>query len=116
VTAVKINLPGCDVMQSGMNLLNRKNKKDKKVKDVCHPLFELAENHSKYGNGQLQNLGSSFSSMYCTVSACDVRAATLTEVFPSIFLSCKANARITCKERARHALPKLVNFFIVMCV
>jgi hypothetical protein len=30
--------------------------------------------------------------LYCTVSACDVRAATLTEVFPCFFLSCKANA------------------------
>jgi hypothetical protein len=32
--------------------------------------------------------------LYCTVSACDVRAATLTEVFPCFFLSCKANARV----------------------
>jgi hypothetical protein len=31
--------------------------------------------------------------LYCTVSACDVRAATLTEVFPCFLLSCKANAR-----------------------
>ena len=31
---------------------------------------------------------------YCTVSACVVRAATLTEVFPCFFLSCKANARV----------------------
>jgi hypothetical protein len=32
--------------------------------------------------------------MHCTVSACDVRAATLSEVFPCFFLSCKANARV----------------------
>jgi hypothetical protein len=32
--------------------------------------------------------------LYCTVSACDARAATLTEVFPCFFLSCKANARV----------------------
>jgi hypothetical protein len=32
--------------------------------------------------------------LYCTVSACDVRDATLTEVFPCFFLSCKANARV----------------------
>jgi hypothetical protein len=32
--------------------------------------------------------------LYCIVSACDVRAATLTEVFPCYFLSCKANARV----------------------
>jgi hypothetical protein len=32
--------------------------------------------------------------LYCTVSACDVRAATLTEVFPCFFLSCKTNARV----------------------
>jgi hypothetical protein len=31
---------------------------------------------------------------YCTVSACDVRAATLTEGFPCFFLCCKANARV----------------------
>jgi hypothetical protein len=30
--------------------------------------------------------------LYCTVSDCDVRAATLTEGFPYFFLSCKANA------------------------
>jgi hypothetical protein len=35
-----------------------------------------------------------FSSVYCTVSACDVRAATLTEVFLCFFLSCKANAMV----------------------
>jgi hypothetical protein len=28
------------------------------------------------------------------VSVCDVRDATLTEVFPCFFLSCKANARV----------------------
>jgi hypothetical protein len=28
------------------------------------------------------------------VSAYDVRAATITEVFPCFFLSCKANARV----------------------
>jgi hypothetical protein len=32
--------------------------------------------------------------LYCTEPACDVRAATLTEVFPCFFLSCKANARV----------------------
>jgi hypothetical protein len=32
--------------------------------------------------------------LYCTVSACDVRAATLTDVFLCFFLSCKANARV----------------------
>jgi hypothetical protein len=32
--------------------------------------------------------------LYFTVSACDIRAATLTEVYPWVFLSCKANARI----------------------
>jgi hypothetical protein len=32
--------------------------------------------------------------LYCTVSACDVRAATLTEVFQCFFLSCKAYARV----------------------
>jgi hypothetical protein len=31
---------------------------------------------------------------YCTVSACDLRAATLTEFYPCFFLSCKANARV----------------------
>jgi hypothetical protein len=42
-----------------------------------------------------------FSSVYCTVhcsgivlSACDVPAATLTEVSPWFFLTCKANARV----------------------
>jgi hypothetical protein len=28
------------------------------------------------------------------VSACDVRATTLTEVFPCVFLSCKVNAEV----------------------
>jgi hypothetical protein len=32
--------------------------------------------------------------LYFTVSAYDVRAATLSEVFPCFFLSCKANARV----------------------
>jgi Flp pilus assembly protein TadB len=32
--------------------------------------------------------------LYCTVSACDVRAATLTEGFPCFFLICKANATV----------------------
>jgi hypothetical protein len=32
--------------------------------------------------------------LYCTVSACDVRAATLVEVFPCFSLSCKVNARV----------------------
>jgi hypothetical protein len=32
--------------------------------------------------------------LYCIVSACDVCAATLTEVFPCFFLSCKANGRV----------------------
>jgi hypothetical protein len=32
--------------------------------------------------------------LYCTVSACDIRAATLTEAFPCLFLCCKANARV----------------------
>jgi hypothetical protein len=32
--------------------------------------------------------------LYCTVSACDVHAATLTEGFPFFFISCKANARV----------------------
>jgi hypothetical protein len=32
--------------------------------------------------------------LYCTVSACDVRAATITEGFPCFFLNCKANARV----------------------
>jgi hypothetical protein len=32
--------------------------------------------------------------LYCTVSACDVGAAALTEVFPYFFLSCKTNARV----------------------
>jgi hypothetical protein len=31
---------------------------------------------------------------YCTVSACDVRAATLTEDFSCFFLSCKTNAKV----------------------
>jgi hypothetical protein len=31
---------------------------------------------------------------YIVLSACGVRAAILTEVFPCFFLSCKANARI----------------------
>jgi hypothetical protein len=42
-----------------------------------------------------------FFSLYCTVhcscivlSACDVRAATLTEVFPCFFLICNANVRV----------------------
>ena len=30
----------------------------------------------------------------CIVSACVVRAVTLTEGFPCFFLSCKANARV----------------------
>jgi hypothetical protein len=32
--------------------------------------------------------------LYCTVSACVIRAATLAEGFPCLFLSCKANARV----------------------
>jgi hypothetical protein len=32
--------------------------------------------------------------LYCTVSVCDVRAATLKEIFPCLFLSRKANARL----------------------
>jgi hypothetical protein len=28
------------------------------------------------------------------LTACDVRAATVTEAFPCFFLSCKANARV----------------------
>jgi hypothetical protein len=52
------------------------------------------------------------------VSACDVRAATLTEVFPCFFLSCKANDRvyITRKDGARPSLTKLINFLSVMYV
>jgi hypothetical protein len=34
------------------------------------------------------------SSVYCTVSACDVHAASITEIFPCFFLSCKANVRV----------------------
>jgi hypothetical protein len=51
------------------------------------------------------------------MSVCDVRDATLTEVFPCFFLSCKANARVLLvKDGARPALSKLVNFLIVLCV
>jgi hypothetical protein len=32
--------------------------------------------------------------LYCTVSACDVRVATLSEDLPCFFLSCKANVRV----------------------
>jgi hypothetical protein len=32
--------------------------------------------------------------LYCAVSACDVRVAALTVLFPCFFLSCKANARV----------------------
>jgi hypothetical protein len=49
-----------------------------------------------------------YCSVYCTVSACDVRAATLTEVFPCFFLSCQG---IPHKDGARPVLPKLVIFF-----
>jgi hypothetical protein len=31
---------------------------------------------------------------YCTVSACVARDATLAEVFPCFFLSCKANVTV----------------------
>jgi hypothetical protein len=50
--------------------------------------------------------------LYCIVSVCDVRAATLTEVFPCFFLSC-----ITRKNGARPTLPKLLlNVLNVMYV
>jgi hypothetical protein len=32
--------------------------------------------------------------LYCTVSACNIRAVTLTEGFPCFFFSFKANARV----------------------
>jgi hypothetical protein len=32
--------------------------------------------------------------LYCTVSACDVRAATLTAGFPCFFISYKANVKV----------------------
>jgi hypothetical protein len=32
--------------------------------------------------------------LYCTVSACDVCAATLTEGFPCFFISRKVNAKV----------------------
>jgi hypothetical protein len=32
--------------------------------------------------------------LYCTVSACDIRAASVTEVLPLFFLSSKANTRV----------------------
>ena len=44
-------------------------------------------------------------------------AATLTEVFPCFFLSCKANARVNlAKTGARPALPQIVVFFYVLFV
>jgi hypothetical protein len=52
----------------------------------------------------------------CSVSASDVRAATLTEGFPCFFLTGKANAREHSDE-ARPTLPKLLlNFVIVIYV
>jgi hypothetical protein len=51
--------------------------------------------------------------VYCTVS-CDIRAATLTEVFPCFFLSCKANARVQLAKKGHG--PHFPIFFIVMCV
>jgi hypothetical protein len=50
------------------------------------------------------------------VSAFDIHAATLIEVLPCFFLSCKANARVYLADGARPALPKLVNLLIVMCM
>ena len=44
-------------------------------------------------------------------------AATLTEVFPCFFLSCKANARVNlAKNGARHALSQIVVLFYVVFV
>jgi hypothetical protein len=56
--------------------------------------------------------------LYCTVSACDVRAVTLTEgfsvPFPKLQDKCQGTTR---KDGARPALPKLVlSFLIVMYV
>jgi hypothetical protein len=50
------------------------------------------------------------------MSACDERAATLTEVFPCLFLSCKANARVQLADMAWPSLPKLVIFYCYLCL
>jgi hypothetical protein len=50
--------------------------------------------------------------LYCTVSACAVRANTLTEGFSVLFPQLQDKCLgTTCKDGARSALPKLVNFF-----
>jgi hypothetical protein len=55
--------------------------------------------------------------LYCTVSACDVRAATtnlaFSVFFPQLLGKCQG---ITRKEVARPAHRKYLIFFIVMCV
>jgi hypothetical protein len=51
-----------------------------------------------------------FCSVYCTVSACDVSAATLTEGFRAFSSVVR---QITRKDGARLALPKLVKFWLL---
>jgi hypothetical protein len=50
---------------------------------------------------------------YCTVSACNVRAANLTEVFQYFFLSCKANSRVRLAKTGHG--PHFPNWLIYYC-
>jgi hypothetical protein len=53
--------------------------------------------------------------LYCTVSGCVVRAATLAEVFPCFFLSCKANARVI-NAKTEHGLHFPNYIFLLLCM
>jgi hypothetical protein len=54
--------------------------------------------------------------LHCTVSACDVRAATLTEVFPCFYLRCKSNTRVWLAktEHGTH-FPNQFYIFLFLC-
>ena len=58
----------------------------------------------------------SFVNLHCASWHC---SATLTEVFPCLFLSCKANARVKPTDGTARTLPKLlcsVYCFVSFCV
>jgi hypothetical protein len=54
--------------------------------------------------------------LYCTVSACDVRAATLIEVFPCFFSVVRQIPGYNSQRRGTARTSKIRQFFIVMYV
>jgi hypothetical protein len=54
--------------------------------------------------------------LYCTVSACDVRAATLTEGFPCFFLRCRANAGVQLAKTVRCFGCYVCSVLCILCI